>query len=455
MFKKVLIANRGEIAVRVIRACRELGIATVAVYSQADEECLHTRLADEAVCIGPPPTRESYTNGANIVSAALITGAEAIHPGYGFLAENAGFAEACEACGLAFIGPLPDAIRQMGDKASARALMQRHRVPIVPGSGVVQDEQDAFQAAKAIGYPLIIKAAAGGGGKGMRVVDSEEDLASSIKLAQAEAASAFGNPDVYIERYLPEPRHVEIQVLADHHGHVVHLGERDCSIQTRRHQKMVEESPSTALTPELREAMGQAAVRAAQAVAYRGAGTVEFLLDGRDFFFMEMNTRIQVEHPVTELVTGIDLVTAQIRAAAGEPLEVRQEEIRHQGHAIEVRLTAEDPARDFTPSAGKIEHLVLPGGYGVRVDTHIYAGYTIPPYYDSLLAKLLVWGRDRDEAIRRMARCLDETRIEGISTTLPFYRRLVRNRYFQQGDVSTSFLRRRMQDNGGDGGNPA
>jgi acetyl-CoA carboxylase biotin carboxylase subunit len=449
MFKKVLIANRGEIAVRVIRACRELGIATVAVYSQADQECLHTQIADEAVCVGPPPTRESYTNVANIISAALITGAEAIHPGYGFLSENASFAEACEACGLQFIGPHPDAIERMGDKATARALMRESGVPVVPGSGdVIQSEQDAFRAAEAVGYPLMVKATAGGGGKGMRVVHAEPELLSSLKMAQTEAAAAFGNPGVYLERYIPEPRHVEIQVMADHHGQVVHLGERDCSIQTMRHQKMVEESPCTALSPELRAAMGEAAVRAAQAVSYRGAGTIEFLLDGDQFYFMEMNTRIQVEHPVTELVTGIDLVKEQIRVAAGEPLSFSQDDVKIQGHAIEVRLTAEDPERNFAPSAGKITQLMLPGGFGVRVDTHIYGGYTVPPYYDSLLAKLLVYGKTRQEAIDRMARCLEETRIEGIQTTLPFYRRLMQNEYYRRGELATNFVRRRMLDNG-------
>lgn len=447
MFKKVLIANRGEIAVRVIRACRELGIATVAVYSQADEACLHTRLADEAVCIGPPPSGESYRNVANIISAALITGAEAIHPGYGFLAENASFAEACGACGLVFIGPLPEAINKMGDKATARAIMREHGVPIVPGSGsVMQEEQDAFAAAEAIGYPLIIKATAGGGGKGMRVVHSEDELLSSVKMAQAEAASAFGNPDVYVERYIAEPRHVEIQVMADNYGTVTHLGERDCSIQTLRHQKMVEEAPCVALTPDLRAAMGDAAVRAAKAVDYRGAGTVEFLLEGDQFYFMEMNTRIQVEHPVTEAVTGIDLVKEQIRVAAGEPLSFAQSDVAFNGHALEVRLTAEDPDRNFQPSGGTIKRLLLPGGFGVRVDTHVYGGYTVPPFYDSLLCKLIAWGRDRTEAIDRMARCLEETEIEGIATTLPFYRKLMANPYFRRGEVATSFIRKRMMN---------
>ncbi len=445
MFSKVLIANRGEIAVRVIRACRELGVSTVAVYSQADESCLHTRLADEAVCVGPPATRDSYTHVANIISAALITGAEAVHPGYGFLAENATFAEACEAHGLVFIGPRPDAISNMGDKATARSLMRDSGVPVVPGSGdIIQGEADAYRAAETVGYPLMVKATAGGGGKGMRVVHTEDDLLPSLNMAQAEAAAAFGNPGVYFERYIPEPRHVEIQVMADHHGNVVHLGERDCSVQTPRHQKMVEEAPSPALTPEIRAAMGEAAVRAARAVDYHGAGTVEFLLDGDRFYFMEMNTRIQVEHPVTELVTGIDLVKEQIRVAAGEALGFRQEDVRIQGHAIEVRITAEDPDRNFAPSVGTISHLVLPGGFGVRVDTHVYAGYAVPPYYDSLLCKLLAYGRDRDEAIARMTRCLDEMRLEGISTSLPFHRRLIRNEFFRRGDVATSFVRRRM-----------
>jgi len=447
MFKKVLIANRGEIAVRVIRACRELGISTVAVYSTADQDCLHTQIADEAVCVGPPPTRESYTNVANIISAALITGAEAIHPGYGFLSENASFAEACEACGLQFIGPRPDAIEQMGDKATARAIMRESGVPVVPGSGdIIQSEQDAYRAAEEVGYPLMVKATAGGGGKGMRVVHTEAELLSNLKTAQTEAAAAFGNSGVYMERYLPEPRHVEIQVMADHHGNVVHLGERDCSVQTLRHQKMVEESPCTALTAELRDAMGTAAVRAAQAVSYRGAGTIEFLLDGGKFYFMEMNTRIQVEHPVTEAVTGIDLVKEQLRVAAGERLSFRQEDVTITGHAIEVRLTAEDPARNFAPSAGKITQLVLPGGYGVRVDTHIYGGYTIPPYYDSLLAKIIVHAKTREEAIDRMARCLAETRVEGIQTTLPFYVTLMQNEYYRRGEVATNFVRKRMSE---------
>ena len=450
MFKKVLIANRGEIAVRIIRACRELGIGTVAVYSLADQDCLHTRMADEAVCVGPPPTRDSYMNVANVISAALITDSEAVHPGYGFLAENAAFAEACEAHHLTFIGPSPEAIEQMGDKAVARSTMLSHQVPIIPGTAEILDnEQDAYKAAELVGFPLIVKAAAGGGGKGMRVVHTGDELDSSVKMAQAEAAAAFGSPGVYVERYLLEPRHVEIQVMADGYGTVVHLGERDCSIQTLRHQKMVEEAPCLALTPETRAAMGDAAVRAARAVDYEGAGTVEFLLEGDGrFYFMEMNTRIQVEHPVTESVTGIDLVKEQIRVAAGDRLSFSQEDVRFSGHAIEVRLTAEDPDRGFTPSAGTITHLVLPGGFGVRVDTHVYAGYTLPPFYDSLLGKIIAWGRDREEAISRMTRCLDETRVEGIHTTLPFYRKLIRNEAYRRGDIATTFISRHMLGNG-------
>ena len=455
MFNKILIANRGEIAVRVIRACRELGISTVAVYSQADEDCLHTRMADEAVCVGPAPTRESYTHVANIISAALITGAEAIHPGYGFLAENAGFAEACEACGVVFIGPTPHAIEQMGDKATARARMRDAGVAVVPGSGdIIQGDQDALRAADATGFPLMIKATAGGGGKGMQVVLDDAELLPKIRIAQAEAATAFGNPGVYLERYIAEPRHIEIQVMADQHGSVVHVGERDCSIQTLGHQKMLEEAPSVALTENLRREMGEAAVRAAQAVDYRGAGTVEFLLEGDRFYFMEMNTRIQVEHPVTEAVTGIDLVREQILVAAGERLSFRQQDVRFHGHAIEVRVTAEDPDRrdpagKFIPSPGKITHLVLPGGLGVRVDTHVYAGYTVPPHYDSLLAKIIVWGEDRNAAIARMARCVDEMQVEGIKTTLPFHRRVARDEHFRRGEVFTSFVRKRMLNGNG------
>lgn len=448
MFRRVLIANRGEIAVRVIRACREAGIATVAVYSEADAGALHTRLADVAICIGAPPAVESYMHRANVISAALISRADAIHPGYGFLSENGDFAEECQASGLKFVGPPPNVIRAMGDKALARALMQEHGVPVIPGSeDVIQNEQDALRAADAVGYPLIVKAAAGGGGKGMRIVHADADLLPQLKLAQAEAASSFGRPEVYLEKYLEEPRHIEVQILADEHGSVLHLGERDCSIQTVRHQKLIEEAPAAGLSPEVRNSITAAAVRAAAAVGYQNAGTIEFLLD-RDgaFYFLEMNTRIQVEHPATEAITGLDLVAEQLRIAAGEPLRVRQGEIGFRGHSIECRITAEDPHRDFVPSAGTITRAVLPGGPGVRVDTHIFDGYVVPPFYDSLLCKLVVWASDRPAAIARMNRALGEVSIEGIKTTVPFHRRVMRNGWFRRGAVSTNFIRRRMSE---------
>jgi acetyl-CoA carboxylase biotin carboxylase subunit len=445
VFKKILVANRGEIAVRVIRACHEMGIQAVAIYSQADEACLHVRLADEAVCVGPPPTRESYMSVANVIMAATITGCDAIHPGYGFLAENPSFAEACEAVGLKFIGPPAPVIERMGHKSEAREAMQEAGVAIIPGSaGVIQNETDAGRAAEEIGYPLIVKAAAGGGGKGMRIVQNEEGLLPALRIAQAESAAAFGSPELYLEKYIEEPRHVEMQVLADEHGHVIHLGERDCSIQ-KRHQKLLEESPSPGLNTELRQKMGETAVRAAQAIGYRNAGTIEFLVD-RDgsFYFMEMNTRIQVEHPVTESVTGIDLLKQQIRIAAGEPLRLRQEDVKLRGHAIECRVTAEDAERNFAPCAGLVESVVLPGGFGVRVDTHLYPGYQIPTYYDSLLAKLVVWAEDRREAIARMSRALSEFEVEGVRTTIPFHMRIMQNAWFRRGEVYTDFVRRRM-----------
>jgi acetyl-CoA carboxylase biotin carboxylase subunit len=448
MLRRVLIANRGEIAVRVIRACREAGLGTVAVYSQADAGALHTRLADTAICIGAPPAVESYMHRANVISAALISGADAIHPGYGFLAENGDFAEECQASGLKFVGPPPNVIRAMGDKALARALMQEHGVPVIPGSeDVIQNEQDALRAADAVGYPLIVKAAAGGGGKGMRIVHSDVDLLPQLKLAQAEAASSFGRPEVYLEKYLEEPRHIEVQILADEHGHVLHLGERECSIQTARHQKLIEEAPAAALAPELRAAITQTAVHAAAAVGYQNAGTIEFLVDkGGEFYFLEMNTRIQVEHPVTEFVTGIDLIAEQLRVAAGESLSVAQEAVEFRGHSIECRITAEDPRRDFTPSAGTITRALLPGGPGVRVDTHIHDGYVVPPFYDSLLCKLVVWAPDRVGAIARMSRALTEVSIEGVRTTTSFHRRVMRNSWYRRGAVTTNFIRRRMSD---------
>ncbi len=442
MFKKILIANRGEIALRVIRACRELGIQTVAVYSEADRESLHVRFADDDVCIGPPPARDSYLKIPRIIAAAEIAGADAIHPGYGFLAENAEFAETCAASNIAFIGPTAEQIRVMGDKAAARNAMARVDVPIIPGTpGPVEDADEALEFARAIGFPVIIKAAAGGGGKGMRVAAEPEDFTRSFQLARSEALSAFGSGDVYVEKYLERPRHVEFQIMGDRHGNVIHLGERDCSVQ-RRHQKLIEEAPSPAVTPDLRERMGDAAVRGAKAIDYVGAGTVEMLLnaDG-NFYFMEMNTRIQVEHPVTEMLTGVDLVKEQIRVAAGEKLSV-MEVPALRGHVIECRVNAEDPARNFQPSPGRIDVFHPPGGPGVRLDTHVYTGYTVPPYYDSLLAKLICQGRDRTEALRRMQVALESFIIEGVTTTIPFLARVMANPHFQAGDVDTKFLER-------------
>ncbi len=443
--EKVLIANRGEIAVRIIRACRELGLATVAVYSEADRDSLHVRMADQAFCIGPPDVSRSYLNITAIISAAELSGADAIHPGYGFLAENAHFAEVCESCGLTFIGPPVEAITKMGAKAEAVEIVRNAGVPIVPGSGgPVTDERQAFAVAEEIGYPVLIKASAGGGGRGMRVAHDKADLARAIQTARSEAQSAFGSPDVYLEKYVAEPRHIEFQVFGDRYGNLVYLGERDCSIQ-RRNQKLLEEAPSAALTPELRRKMGEAAVRVAQTVGYQGAGTVEFLLDrDNNFYFIEMNTRIQVEHPVTEMVTGLDLVKEQIRVAAGEPLSIRPDEITIQGWAIECRINAEDPWANFRPQAGVITRYLPPGGPGVRVDSHLYQGYTIPPYYDSLLAKLVVWGSTRNEAIDRARRALEEFVIEGVPTTIPFHQRVLANAFFRRGEVYTNFVQRRI-----------
>ncbi|MBA2290904.1 MAG: acetyl-CoA carboxylase biotin carboxylase subunit [Gemmatimonadales bacterium] len=444
MFRKILVANRGEIALRVIRACRELGVGTVAVYSEADRESLHVRFADDDVCIGPPQGRLSYLRIPNLIAAAEVTGADAIHPGYGFLAENAEFADTCRASNIAFIGPTGDQIRAMGDKASARRLAKEAGVPTVPGSpGVMADVEEAQAVAGEIGFPVIIKATAGGGGKGMRIANDPEQFAQVFSLAQNEALSAFGNGDVYVEKYLARPRHVEIQVMGDQHGRVAHLGERDCSVQ-RRHQKLIEESPSPALTPELRAQMGEAAVRLSAAISYVGAGTIEFLLDeDGSFYFMEMNTRIQVEHPVTEMVTGIDIVKEQIRAAAGEPLSF--DEVHLRGHSIEVRINAEDPYRNFQPSPGLITAYHPPGGPGVRVDTHVYAGYSVPPYYDSLLAKLIVHGRDRAEALARLGQALDSFILEGVKTTIPFLARVIRHPDFVAGNIDTKFLEREPQ----------
>ena len=445
MFSKVLIANRGEIALRVIRACRELGLETVAVYSEADRESLHVRFADDDVCIGPPPARESYLNIPRLIAAAEITGADAIHPGYGFLAENAEFAEICAASKITFIGPTADQIRTMGDKAQARKAMSAVGVPIVPGTpGPVEDPDEALTFATKIGFPVIIKAAAGGGGKGMRVAKDPEDFGRSFQLARSEALSAFGNGDVYVEKYLTRPRHIEFQILGDQHGNVLHLGERDCSVQ-RRHQKLIEESPSPAVTDALREQMGAAAVAGAKAIDYVGAGTIEMLLDeDGSYFFMEMNTRIQVEHPVTEMLYGVDLVKEQIRVAAGEPLSVKELPARR-GHVMEVRVNAEDPARNFQPSPGRITTYHPPGGPGVRLDSHVYDGYTVPPYYDSLLAKLICQGRDRDECIARMVVALESFIIEGVTTTIPFLARVMQNERFAAGDFDTKFLERESQ----------
>jgi acetyl-CoA carboxylase biotin carboxylase subunit len=442
MFNKILIANRGEIALRVIRACKELDIQTVAVYSEADRESLHVRFADDDVCIGPPPARDSYLKIPRLIAAAEITGADAIHPGYGFLAENAEFAETCAASNIAFIGPTAEQIRVMGDKAAARKAMAEVGVPVVPGTpGPVEDPEEALAFARDIGFPVIIKAAAGGGGKGMRVANDPDDFARAFQLARSEALSAFGSGDVYVEKYLARPRHVEFQILGDKHGNVIHLGERDCSVQ-RRHQKLVEEAPSPAVTPELRKAMGDAAIRGAAAISYVGAGTIEMLLDeDGSFYFMEMNTRIQVEHPVTEMLTGVDLVKEQIRVAAGAPLSV-SELPPLRGHVIEVRVNAEDPDRNFQPSPGRIDVFHPPGGPGVRVDSHVYAGYTVPPYYDSLLGKLICQGRDRPEAIKRMQTALESFVLEGVTTTIPFLGRLMQNPRFQAGEVDTKFLER-------------
>ncbi len=442
MFKKILVANRGEIAVRIIRACRELGIATVAVYSEADRDALHVQLADEAYCVGPTASKQSYLNIANIISVATSVGADAIHPGYGFLSENSDFAEVCQAVGVKFIGPTADAIEKMGDKSTAKATMKRAGVPTVPGTdGLIQSPHEAAEIAQGIGFPVIIKATAGGGGKGIRVVHSQDELMAALAIAQSEAGSAFGNTGVYLEKYLVKPRHVEIQVLADQHGHAIHLGERDCSVQ-RRLQKLLEESPSPALSPATRLQMGEAAVAAALAVQYEGAGTVEFLLDenGTSFYFMEMNTRIQVEHPVTELVTGIDLIHEQIRIAAGYPLSYAQTDVEQRGHAIECRINAEDPDKQFMPCPGVITAYLPPGGFGVRVDSAVYHGYMISPFYDSMIAKLIVWAPTRQEAIDRMKRALGEFQIAGIKTTIPFHERLLEHPLFVAGDVNTRFL---------------
>jgi len=441
MIRKVLIANRGEIALRVLRACRELGIPAVVAYSEADRESLPVRLADEAICIGPAPAERSYNHIPAIISAAVVTGCDALHPGYGFLAENALLAEICEECGITFIGPRPQTLRALGDKAEARRLMQRAGLPIVPGSETpVRDASEARRIARKLGYPVLVKAAAGGGGRGMRIVREERELATALQVAQQEAQAAFGDPSVYLERYLERPRHVEVQILADQHGNIVAVGERDCSIQ-RRYQKLIEEAPAPDLSARVRDALHEAAVRGARAVGYVGAGTFEFLVDREGhFYFTEANARLQVEHPVTEAVTGLDLVQWQLAIAAGERLALRERDLAPRGHAIEVRVTAEDPDRDFAPRPGRIEQLVWPGGPGIRVDSHAYAGYVVPPHYDSLLGKVIAWGLDRAQAIERLDRALRETIIDGVLTPIPLLRRILQHPDFRASRHTTTFL---------------
>jgi len=448
MVEKVLIANRGEIALRIVRSCRELGIATVAVFSTVDKKALHVQLADEAVCVGDSLSNKSYLNIPNILAAATSRGVDAIHPGYGFLAENDKFAEMCNDHGIVFIGPSPKAIRSMGDKSTAKETMEAVGVPTVPGSkGLLSNVDEAYKLADDIGYPVIIKATAGGGGRGMRLVENSDNLEKMFKAAQGEAEAAFGNDGLYMEKFIKKPRHVEIQILADRSGNVVHLGERDCSVQ-RRHQKLLEESPSPAINTELRKKMGNAAIAAAKSIGYEGAGTVEFLVDDdNNFYFMEMNTRIQVEHPVTEMVTGVDLIAEQIKIASGANLEFNQDDIQLNGHAIECRINAEDPSHNFRPSPGQITGWLPPGGPGVRVDSHVYTGYEIPPFYDSLIGKLIVWGKDRNTAIKRMNRALNECAVTGIPTTINFHLTLLNKSKFKQGKIHTKYVEEELLPN--------
>jgi acetyl-CoA carboxylase biotin carboxylase subunit len=448
LISKILVANRGEIAVRIIRACKELGITTVAVYSKADASSLHVRMADQAVCIGEAPAGQSYLNISNIISAAINTGCQAIHPGYGFLAENAYFAEMCSTHGVKFIGPSPHTIKTMGDKIAARELAGRTGIPVVPGSqGGVSDVKTALRVADEIEYPVLLKAAAGGGGKGMRLVHNRKELERTLEVVQYEAQAAFGDGKVYIEKYIEEPRHIEIQVLGDEHGNLIHLGERDCSIQ-RRNQKLLEESPSPFVDEELRARMGQMALKVAEATEYCSAGTVEFLVDRhKNCYFIEVNTRIQVEHPVTEMVTGVDLIKEQIKIAGGSELKIPQDEVKLSGWAIECRINAEDPNQDFIPSAGTVVNYLPAGGPGVRVDSYLYTGYTVLPYYDSLLGKLIVWAPDRSQAIERMDRALCEHLIEGVKTTIPFHQQVLGNSFFRRGEVYTNFIARRIDTN--------
>ncbi|HRY12328.1 MAG TPA: acetyl-CoA carboxylase biotin carboxylase subunit [Syntrophomonadaceae bacterium] len=447
MFTRILIANRGEIALRVIRACQEMGIESVAVYSEADRDSLHVKMADEAVCIGGAPASQSYLHVANIISAAINLGCQAIHPGYGFLAENAYFAQLCHANGIKFIGPSASVIELLGDKVKGKEIAQQVGVPVVPGSeGAAGSLENTIVLAESIGYPIIIKASAGGGGRGMRLAHNKAALKEALGMARLEAGAAFGNDEVYIEKYIEEPRHIEVQILGDEHGNIIHLGERDCSLQ-RRHQKLLEESPSSFVDEELRARLGEAAVKAARATNYYSAGTVEFLVDkNKNFYFIEMNTRVQVEHPVTEMVTGIDIVKEQIRIAAGEQLGYRQEEVRFNGWAIECRINAEDPSSDFRPSPGLVSNYLPPGGPGIRVDSCVYTGYNIPPYYDSMIAKIIAWGRDRDEAIARMRRALLEFTVTDVETTIPFHLQVLDNAFFRRGEVYTNFISRRMNN---------
>lgn len=445
MFRKILIANRGEIAVRIIRACKEMGIESVAVYSEADKNSLHVKLADQAICVGPAMSKDSYLNMPNILNAALITGADAIHPGFGFFSENTDFVEACESCGLVFIGPKADTMELLGDKARAKQTAKEAGCPVIPGGdGLLENEQEAAEMAEKMGYPVRLKATAGGGGRGIRIVNTPDELSNAYHVASAEAEASFGNGALYIEKDIIEPRHIEVQLLGDKYGNYVHLGERECSIQ-RRNQKLLEESPSCAIDEETRQKMGQAAIALAAHVGYENAGTVEFLLDARgDFYFMEMNTRVQVEHPVTEYVTGVDIVKEQIKIAAGEKLSFEQKDIEVKGHAIECRIIAEDPSNNFAPSVGKIKLFVPAGGPGVRIDTHIYDGYEIPPYYDAMICKLIVFDKDRPAAISRMKRALSETYIDGIKTNIDYQLKIIDNEYFVRGDITTGFIPKRM-----------
>ena len=439
MFNKILIANRGEVALRIIRTCKEMGIRTVALYSQADEDCLHVSMADEAYCIGPAPSKESYLNVANILSTALLAQVDAIHPGYGFLAENADFAEICEAHNIKFIGPTAEHIRLMGDKVTARTTMENGNVPVIKGSPLLDTIEEAKAYAQKIGYPIMLKATAGGGGKGMRIVNNEEEMENSYNITRSEAQAFFGNDQVYMEKFIQNPRHIEMQVVADKFGNVCHLGERDCTIQ-RRNQKLIEESPSAVVPADVREKMAKAAINAVKAINYEGVGTIEFLFDGKDFYFMEMNTRLQVEHCVTELVTNKDLVREQISIAAGEKLSFKQEDIKINGHAIECRINAENPDKDFMPCPGEIEGSIAPGGFGVRVDSHAYANYKSPPHYDSMIAKLICWGENREDARNRMLRALNDYVILGVKTTIPFHKRILKNKAFINNKYSTKFV---------------